>query len=122
MMHLADWIVSFVAGPLLVLFTVAIGSAVLRLRTIAIRVDRIEKELEPLVTMPQRFEQLNERCMMRCDADKEFRLRNDKAHDRIEIRQGKTDEKFEEARMERRQEMKDLKNDLIREFRKANGE
>jgi len=74
------------------------------------------------------FRRLDERCMTRCKGDQDFRQRNDKAHDRIEVGMGeehsntvrlfeKMEKKIEVARQERAEQIKTLEARLVREFR-----
>jgi len=114
--HMLDWI-----GPILVLIVSTVAVAVVRTITNSNRITRLESDMEKVEELPGKFDALNQRCATRCTTDKERSDRNDAAHTRIEKHMEKSDEKIEEARQERHREIQQLKDDLIREFRKSNG-
>ncbi len=113
-MHLADWIVAAIAGPLLVLFGTAAGLAVIRTRTNAQRIGVLESDMKELQDCCAKIPIIDERCQVRCRTDQERADRNDKAHERIEATMGEDKREWKLA-------LTELKDDLIREFHESNG-
>ena len=114
MFHLADWIVTAVAGPILVLACVGTFTSSIRTRMNARRIDEFEEEMSHLKDLPKRLSVLENTVKLKMIADKDATDRNDSAHARIEKCQG-------EYRREMLETIRDMKADLLREFRKNNG-
>ena len=97
MMHLTEWILTAVAGPVLVVCIVGMYRFSGRINGLESRMGELERRVVDDV-----------------HAREDGFARNDAAHLRIEVKIEKTAEEW-------RQELKDLKADLIREFHAANG-
>jgi len=92
-------------------------------------VDGVRAEVDALQEALALVAVIDERCKTRCQTDQERSDRNDAAHERIErgMQQEhkdttrlfeKLEKNIEAARAERVEQMKTLKADLVREFRK----
>ena len=84
-------------------------------------INEIDRETRTLLVLSGDFKRLDERCGVRCQAEQEARARDDAAHARIEMTIAAIDQKIEDAKRERHDEIEKLKSDLIREFYKSNG-
>jgi len=78
------------------------------------RIDSLEADMANLDDLPKRLSVLENVVKMKMVADQEATKRNDAAHERIEQTQ-------ERHRQEHMEKLRELKADLIREFRRNNG-
>ena len=102
-MTLIEWVVTIVAGPVLVLALAAAGRGLIRAHKNTVRLDGVEEDMNKLEDIPERIRAMEQKLLDKDKHDTEAARRNDNDHKRISA------------------EIQALKTDLIREFHVANG-